>query len=241
MKFLEYLNESSYKKDISLEDAARKFYEYCKNSDIDKPYWRGMKDSKDSLLLDGTLGKRSSRDTGNYYNILIDEFSDSSFPKRLSSIICTNYNGKSYAERWSHFHRGELYAVFPYDTSKIACTNNIDMWYVNCKIGKYEANMESWNKSFAEYGLSDKTYKEFITSIKENMQNKTLSDIFLDDESNIENYIKDAYSTSSLNFTSGTSKDFNPSAERSELWIGGNCILVKESKLKEFKDIVISL
>lgn len=121
MKFLEYLNES-YKKDISLEDAAEKFITNCKAIDIDKPYWRGMRDSKDSLLLDGTLGKRSSRDTGNYYNILIDEFSDSSYPKRLSSIICTNYNGKSYAERWSHFHTGELYAVFPYDNSKIACS-----------------------------------------------------------------------------------------------------------------------
>ena len=74
MKFIDFLNENtnSYKTKISIDKAKQLIKSHCKNIDLKRPLWRGMRDTDDSFILQGENGSRVSITDGNYHNVMID-------------------------------------------------------------------------------------------------------------------------------------------------------------------------
>lgn len=234
MKFSEYLieNDKEYKRVIDVEEALKLIKKYCSNMDISKPYWRGTKDGGDAYIIDGSKGYRKSKDTGNYYTLLIDHFSKSGNPLRSKSIICISNPGYNYAAHYAIINNGEYYAVFPYDNAKIGFVGAQDMWDVNINIGKLTYSITKLNEIYKACNLNDDSYDDFIKGIKDILQKdkvdineNMIHRIFESDVNNVEPYLKHAYNDS-LNFKYGTSATIDNNTE-SEIWISGNCVLIR--------------
>lgn len=139
VSFKTYLNEGlggsrglDRSKQISMEEAKKTISEKC--SQILAYYkqgqyriYRGVGSIRfgnaQPHLVSPNLYTRESRNTSNYYTVLIDNLLPgwSMFPKRSKSIICSTN-----AEDASFF--GTPSMVFPFDNAKIAFAPNNDFW-----------------------------------------------------------------------------------------------------------------
>lgn len=240
MKFINYLTENNkqYKNAINIEEALKLIKENCSNMDFSKPYWRGTKDNGDSYIMDGSKGYRKSYDTGNYYTMLIDHFSDKGNPLRSKSIVCINNPGESYAERYADKHMGSYYAVFPYDNAKIGYVGDQDMWDIKVKLGKQTIKINELNKLYGHCDLNDENYNDFIKGLKSILLKEhvdvieaRIHKLFDNEVDNVEPYLKQAYNQS-IGFKYGTTKNIDNNNE-SEIWISGNCILIRHDLWKD--------
>lgn len=112
--------------------------------------------------------KRISRNTNNFYTLMIDNFSEwKEFPKRSKSIICTN--NFEYA---SHFS-DDVYNVYPENGAKIGVCPTSDIWgaVANCK--GYELTfdvvvyiMEDICQLADISGKGDESYQVMINAFK---------------------------------------------------------------------------
>jgi len=206
----------------------------CTNMDIKKPYWRGMKESGDCLLIDGSKGHRKSADTSNFYTMLLDHFAKKGQPLRSKSLICETNAGKSYAQGYANAYGSIMYAVYPFNNAEIGFVGTEDIWDIEVKIGNKVHRIDIWNDVFRSAKLSDSSYKDFIDSIKRmfdkdmkelSVSEKAIYSAFDEEVSNVESYLAKSYSIDTLNFKIGTTTNIDNN-KKSEVWISGKCIFV---------------
>lgn len=103
--------------------------------------YRGAKMGEGVKVIDPSTGFRTSKDTNNVYQVMMDSAKDlQDVPSRSKSIICTSSgsNASSYA------HDGNLWVLFPYDGTELAVLNSSDLLY--CTVAPVSATLPSLNK-----------------------------------------------------------------------------------------------
>lgn len=162
MRLQRYINEGR-SISISLEQAMETIRENCKDF-LKKGsiLYRGVYD-RDQIALSVSPSdfKRKSRNTDNYYTLLIDNHPDwKSYPKRSKSIICTT--DLKYAT-----NMGTPYRVFPFDGSKLGICPKADMWEsFDLDVESLQYLMDDINSmihNFTKYDESDiETYTDLL-------------------------------------------------------------------------------
>ena len=134
MRLQQYINEKkSYKKKtrskvISLDEIRKTILQYSETMEVvinNKPCLIRDTDvpQKNIYILDPTKGeKRISRNTSNYYTLILDHSKNwAKFPKRSKSIICET---KSIEAMFS-----EQFWIVPKNGAKIGMCPDVDFWY----------------------------------------------------------------------------------------------------------------
>ena len=192
MRYKHYLTEGRRSKKILLPETMYELKTNCKQAV--KSYnkgdviYRGVSSTLDYLKVNPKyIIPRTSANTKNYYTLLNDnspEWKD--YPKRSESIICTT--DINYANNYGE----NVYAVFPYDGSKIGICSKKDYWFSFDKVNKLHiTNMNRFNASLfylfdqVDIKLSDSDYNDIQKSFK------LFDKQFKDDKKSIDNLIKD--------------------------------------------------
>ena len=90
--------------------------------------WRGDRKLGAFSAVDSSTGVRTSKDTNNLYQLMMDNAEDlKDVPSRSNSMICSSNRGTA-----ASYGAGDLYAVFPADGTKIAVSKEED--FIHTKI-----------------------------------------------------------------------------------------------------------
>lgn len=226
MRFKEFLQEASYRQDISDEKAVELIKEHCKDAldHADKPMWRGFSGKESAYLIDPASGGRGSRNTSNHYTVILDHFlPEHGYPRRSQSIICTNNAGDYYADSYGH-----VYALFPYDGVKMGVTASRDLWETPAfAMGKStrKRGIEQWNEWMKRYGIRDGSYELLVHDIKEAMDASLDVAAVFGSPEEVEDVLRDAYSPENLEFSLADSKNIMEYEDLSrEVWFSGKCV-----------------
>jgi hypothetical protein len=216
--------------------------------------WRGQSSiipnnglSKTSFIVDTSATERKSENTSNYYTMILDNNPYcKDFPKRGRSFIGTT----SYTTAAAYSHRGNgLYAMIPFDGTKIGVVNEKDIWDIDIKLfSRTPDDITSGNMYFEDWLKLKPTlasFKEFDKELKElnlsacSRLRKTIEDVNAEtlDPKLYEKFRKDflneiwhAYSPTQTGMVACTSSTFRKEAhERShstEVWVGGKVVMV---------------
>lgn len=248
MRFKEFLAESGRKREIDHSEAEAMLEEHCKDAMklFHRPLWRGMTSGEDCYVLHGGAGTpRKSKNTRNYYTVIMDEFLPRlGYPKRSQSIICANEENRHYAASF-----GTLYAIFPYDGVPIGVCSNFDIWETRFGIGRHPAKRtpEAWNNLFQQYGLESESWEDFEDSLvyemtetwaegddtgSENLKalrrekGRKLLEWFGPPEK-IRGVFEKAYSPENMGLTLTTSDGVDKPRGPREVWISGPCVAIE--------------
>jgi len=203
---------------------------------------------------DTSIRTRKSRNTENYYTIIMDNDPLwKSFPKRSESFICSS--DPSYASDY-----GTLYLVFPVNGTKIGQCPSKDIWDISedktnemlDEVNTYIAGLARTSR----IGLSEVDYKLFKTNLKKiqdmfdkdpdsvikkmdtftynrNFNNKMKS-LLKQNDNNFYKMFLDIISPK--DFKLWTTKNFDVH-DKHECWFSGNCIFVNaRTPIKMGKD-----
>lgn len=256
MKFAEFLieSENGYKTKIDLDKAKKLINDLCKNIDLHKPLWRGMRDDEESFILHGERGNRISITNGNYHNVIIDhniKMNKLNYPLRSKSIICITNKGKSETTIFGD----ERYAILPFDNTVIGLVPTSDILSVSIN----DANISYFNSSINEVLFKDEHTKkitfnnigDIVNAIYKVVKDPSLSHAKEEskeyvrffktfgglDEDGIFDTLESLFNLDKCKFKSIISKDINPD-KSNECWIGGGCIAIHESVYDELiKDL----
>lgn len=246
MKFIDFLNENtdSYKTKISIDKAKQLIKDHCKNIDLKRPLWRGMRDTDDSFILHGEKGNRVSITDGNYHNVIIDHNIKSqslNYPLRSKSIICITNNGRSDTDIFGP----ERYAILPFDNTVIGVVPKSDILTVELdvrNINEFNSMLNNVLFGHKHSGtITFKTVSEIVDSIYKVVKDPSLSNAekttpenfdFFNifgklDEDGILDKLESLFDLDKCGFKSIVSKDINY-IRSNECWIGGNCIAIHE-------------
>jgi len=188
-RFNSYLLNENRSKEITQDEATKLIKDNC--SDIIKQYekstnriYRGKHGTSSDyqLVTPGKGTQRMSRNTRNYYTLLMDNLPAWKFyPKRSRSIVCSTnkYKANEY---------GTLYVVLPYNKAKIGVCLQEDIW---------DSSYENFNINLMEFniflqGLLTASTKQNNINFDKNW--KSLTNIFKDSEARIQSlswYYKD--------------------------------------------------
>ncbi len=244
MRFKQYLTENR-SKTLKEDDAYKMIKKHCKkayNAFLqDHVIYRGLSNSNNNLYVDPSKSTRKSRNTDNYYTLLIDNNPQwKGYPKRSKSIICTNSQRKTLS-----FGDGKTYQVFPYDNSKIGISPEHDFWfsfhktlgehnslsYFNFKLKQLATNFDV---DIDKYLTNWNTFKKGIDLIDQNMQDEGIDDKrnippFNTTSDNLLDNIFNLLSPQSNGFKSTTNVmdvPINNGGLGQEVWTDGKSILI---------------
>jgi hypothetical protein len=168
ISFKEYLGEAIIKKwdqkKAGTEEAIALLNKYCRGGlraiDNKSIIWRGIESNKlkEFGIMDSSTGLRTSKDTSNLYQAMMDASSAlKGFPSRSKSFICsTSYkSASSYTSKYGYDVKQNVYAFIPFDGTDIAISATGDMFGVEIKHPwtKDFMGVDSFNNSF-QYWLS---------------------------------------------------------------------------------------
>ena len=234
--FKEFLTESDHKPSLDAAEAIRLINTHCRDALRNKQMiYRGMTNNgEQAFAIHGEAGGRSSKNTRNYYTVILDHFLPrDGYPKRSKSVICAN-------DKYTARGFGTAYMLFPYDGVKIGVCDTSDLWFSpTFKVGNADEEMriDSWNAVWAEYGLSSNSYEDFVASIKNKMRRGSVGPdsentarmlrVIFGDEDNIEPALEKAYNPKTLGMHLATPDTIDEYRNRErELWISGKCIAI---------------
>ena len=246
MKFIDFLHENtnSYKTKISIDKAKQLINDHCKNIDLKRPLWRGMRDTDDSFILHGEKGNRISITDGNYHNVMIDhniKRQSLNYPLRSKSIICITNNGRSDTSMFGP----ENYAILPFDNTVIGVVPKSDILYVDLDvrdINEFNSMLNAVLFDRKHNGtITFKNVSELVDSIYKVVKDPSLSNAdkttpanfdFFNifgklDKDGILDKLESLFDLDKCGFKSIVSKDINYS-KSNECWIGGSCIAIHE-------------
>lgn len=152
---------SHYRKQIESEDEIIKLIkEKC---DVKNYLYRGFEDDGDYYIIDGSKGKRVSKNTSNYYTVIIDEIFKSGtsykdYPLRSESIICST-------SKTTAGHYGNVYVVLPFKGVDIGYIGTDDIWRTDIEIGEYEFKIQEWNRVFEAMDISDNNFYSILNEL----------------------------------------------------------------------------
>lgn len=228
MKLEELFEQRTFKSsETSVTRAIDILNKSCKDAlwmlDRNTPIWRGDMDafSKTGFrVADPTKTERTSANTQNFYTLIFDNHPEmKNWPKRSRSFIAS-FGDKSISRVY-----GDLVAVIPFDGVKIGWVGDKDIWFKNVTLfGKQ--GISDMNDEFDNKGFSDENWEKFKADA-ERYKAGFLNRIFA------------AYSPKKLGFKQLTSKTLSSMSGKSEVWVGGECVLIKEdiwNKMVEAKN-----
>ena len=206
------------------------------------PIWRGMSNHlpAELLTLDPSTGKRESQNTSNFYTELLDHSPYmEGWPKRSESIICTS--NKNYAD---DFGGGNLYAIFPYNETKIAICPGHDMWDTGVdlpELGKYFRDGNGMNafNHFLEHTLELRpTYAAMVGKTKLPAYQEWFSARFPKLSilaKDIVPYLMQQLAPAKTGFELQTVKEYAKFGwENNEVWIGGPVVAMSAEYYDKF-------
>lgn len=247
MRLCRYINEGR-SVNIPIKEAIGFLRENCKdflkNGSI---LYRGIYDAdQPALIVSPSNFERKSRNTANYYTLLMDNLPAwKDYPKRSKSIVCTTHEG--YAG-----NMGEPYRVFPFNGSKIGVCPSNDLWgsftldvysleYVNDSIDfiirelDFKHDINSYKdllKLFDEFDA----YKSNIGALS---LDKTLFGSYINNDTKFIDFISEMLNPKKQSFQLRTTRSFKNLPYR-EVWTDGTSILVHTSIvnniIKEFNN-----
>ena len=149
---------TNYRKKIDNEDEIVKLIK--DKCDVKNYLYRGFEDEGDFYIIDGSKGKRTSKNTTNYYTVIIDEILKTganykNYPLRSESIICST--SKKTAE-----HYGKLYVILPFKGVDIGYIGTEDIWTTDIEIGDFDLKINQWNRVFEFMNISDSNYYDIL-------------------------------------------------------------------------------
>jgi hypothetical protein len=242
VRFKEFLQESSHRNEIDIQEAKKLLETHCKDAmkNFGAPMWRGSRNMHyDAMLIHGEADSatgRKSANTSNYYTVLMDKFLPYfGYPKRSKSIICANNSNKEYA-----YSFGNVYAIFPFDNVSIGVCESYDLWTTSkFTIGNdpRERGIEEWNTYFKMEKFSSDSWEYFKESLEEAMDEESpraekLRKYFGPPEK-IESVFRKAYSPENLKLELTNSDNIDNVEDSRECWIGGKCIALAHDVWKE--------
>jgi hypothetical protein len=160
---------------LEVDAAIKLLNAHCKDSlkDIASGtiLWRGMnlKMPNRALIIDSTDSSRTSRDTWNAYQLMMDISTNlHDYPKRSNSVICSTSHDE--ASMYANFNDSGVWAVFPYDNTDIVVSNKMD--FLRSRIKGLDANV---------YGLTS-GIDRFLYSLlgKSDMKTATIKNKLVD-------------------------------------------------------------
>ena len=234
MRFKDYLTEDQYKTETDAQGAWELLNKHCKDAlkDLERPIVRGMKGFDGGFgVLHGEVGGRKSRNTTNYYTVILDAVLPKEFPKRSGSIICANWQNRSHAAAYG----GRLFAIIPFDGVKIGVCPDSDMWDTRIEVNGYNESIEDWNYNLRNSVANDKLSFEEMMERLEKLRAKEsgISDWLADlDPGTIKQEFIKAYTKPFKLATTDESKVYNDKKRR-EVWIGGKCVAINMNVYKD--------
>lgn len=246
MNFTTYLIESSKSgvvKETTIDEAITLIKKHCSQS-IKSPIYRGIKNGALALIGDSTVSERRSKNTDNYYTIILDNiFQNTKYPLRSRSFICTTNIRKTY-------NYGSTYMVFPYDNTYIGVCPDNDIWDISIFHEDDHYSLSNLNHMYSNMDLSDDNYSAFIKSCVENFhENKKVREFFTgsqywddvdeDDADELHDMIASIielmYDPDHLGFELADNKSIG-SYKANEVWFSGKCIMIHEDQYNTIKD-----
>ncbi len=115
--------------------------------------------SNSIVKMDSSTGERTSRDTDNLYQLMMNESSKmKDYPSRSKSFICIT----DYEEAINY---GRLYVMVPFDGTKVAVSNKSDLFAQNIKTPLYNGTVQDISLDFslflsAAVGNNVKTFND---------------------------------------------------------------------------------
>ncbi len=241
MGFKEFLNEqreNDYKTEISIEQAKEIFKKYCKNCDLERPLWRGMRGKNPSFILEGNKGSRKSINAKNYYTLLIDHFVQKKFgpnyPLRSKAIICASNSEVGEVTSFGP----DVYAIFPYDDVLIGVFPKADVWAIKFTQNGVSLGSMRLNGMYEDAGIPDTNYESIVSALKKYMsdENTSKSDRLYkvfegqDVEKTLEEMYIDGLQVEFIN-----NKKAHSLRDAREMWISGKCLAIKKEVYFELK------
>jgi len=115
----------SISRDVAL-DLVRKNCKQMIKTKFKTEFYRGIDGAIDFGVIDPSKFTRKSRNTTNYYTLMIDNLpSWKAYPKRSKSIICST--DREMASRYSSGQNA--LRVIPYDGTTIGVCSGVDIWW----------------------------------------------------------------------------------------------------------------
>lgn len=134
MRFKDFLTEKAIVKwetdNIDVQKAVDLLNTHCKKGLMAVTngglLYRGMRGEKsEALVIDSSTGERTSKDTNNLYQLMMDNSSSlNGYAKRSKSLICST----SLSEAESY---GAAMVIIPFDDTEIVCSDNDDFFSSN--------------------------------------------------------------------------------------------------------------
>lgn len=249
MKLRELLREEKYGAFRTPIDTVEELAEVAKSNCQDAlktaqlPIIRGTRSGEFEVggVYHGAKGSRSSRNTTNFYTVILDELLGrrNGYPLRSASIICGNYENEHAREY------GALFYIFPFNKVKVGVCPDEDIWETQVKLGNTNrVDIAALNDAFEYFtGFkrgADFTYVELIKELKayreenEGDEDKLYRfNRFFPPGKDIEECIEQAYLEPDWDLATTANPTYNDGAAH-ELWIGGPCLAVAEESGEQF-------
>jgi hypothetical protein len=227
---------------LQLEKAMELLNAHCTEAlpMLENPIWRSMKDHQEPLVfIDTTNSERKSQNTSNHYTLLMDNSPNYAlWPKRSKSLIATS--DRTYANAFG----GSLYALFPFNGTRIGICPEKDIWEVKAHLPEFEPNIHTTFEGIADMCrnylyLPDTSYAEFVKAVKMPRVEKELrylsngkvgSEDFID-------VLNRGMAPDRTGMQIKTIKSFALNHPmKNEVWFSGKCIAIEKSLWKRFVD-----
>lgn len=220
---------------LSFMNAIKTYNEKCIH--VNQMIYRGSNGNYTNYsILTGNVGTRRSVETSNYYTMIFDELieeKNKNYPLRSKSIICST--SKEYSSDF-----GDVYVIIPFKDVVVGVVNSMDIWDSTIK----SLSIKEWNDIYDKHNISDdsidKMAKDILDiddhSFNEKFGGVSLSQLY-NKEKDIAEQIKSQYSLDKLGFEFVKNEDINDIGNRSEVWIGDQCLCIKEDEYEQFIEL----
>ena len=213
------------------------------------PLWRGDVNLQMDDMRPNTAGliaepkSRISENTSNYYTLIFDNIkSRINVPKRGKSFIASTDSSRAHG---FGEHYSSLYAVIPFNSTKIGIVPHSDMWGTEITMFGKTLKIKTWNTAFQKIGLPDDNWSEW-EQFDEDLKNENqaalarLKNQSLIDASYASTFLEqitDAYSVEKTDQSVHTTETLSL-MEDCEVWIGGKCIFIPCSLWSEIRETI---
>lgn len=228
-----YQSEPIYTGKISqlAELAKQNCSEFLENN-LDSPLWRGSISSHtEARIIDPSSGVRKSENTSNHYTELMDNSPYyKGWPKRSKSLICST--SESRARQY-----GRLYAVLPFNGTKIAVASDFDIWLTSLYFPElnWATNLYKFNEFMGDSGLGfPENYEDMVWYSKSATFANIFRREFYDEKDNFKpsnfiEYIQKYMAPDLVEFTLEDTLSFSTTEHpNKECWFSGKCIIMEK-------------
>ena len=191
--------------------------------------WKGFDRMvcNDVIFTDPTASARKSKNTSNYYTLLLDNLPLwQAYPKRSRSLICSS--SENVAQKYSMF--STPYLILPFNGAKIGVCPKSDIW-ASFKHWRY---LPEINDTLARLHISEQSYAAMIEDIYNHSDSLAMSlnipalatAATTRDIINIFNDVMDPFSN---NFELITTSDLSGLDDSRECWTSSSAYMIKRN------------